>query len=107
MTPLEKAASSIEIDTFEKLYQHNQGALFFKDKNSSKEWKRSIAEYFYRYGAQHEQKRAEKLVEALKSMHIDTCGWDLETLDIETARGWHVSNNEKIEQALKDYEAGK
>jgi predicted nuclease with TOPRIM domain len=40
-----------------------------------------------------------RLRETLESMHIDDLGWDLDNLDIETARAWHKSNNEKIDAA--------
>ena len=43
---------------FEKLWQHQQGALFLKDENPTKEWKKSLAEYFYREGLK--QGRSEK-----------------------------------------------
>lgn len=40
-------------NSFEWLWQHNQGALFLKDENSSLEWKKSLAEYFYNNGYDH------------------------------------------------------
>ena len=49
-----------------------------------------------------------KLTEALRSMHIDGCGWNLDKMtdseSVEMLIGWHKSNNEKIEQALKSCE---
>ncbi|MBK7490923.1 MAG: hypothetical protein IPI17_02155 [Nitrosomonas sp.] len=38
---------------FEDLWKHQQGALFLKEENSSREWKKSLAEYFYRMGQDH------------------------------------------------------
>lgn len=49
-----------------------------------------------------EQAKNVKLREALESMHIDDCAWDIDKLDIKIARGWHKSNNGKIENALKE-----
>jgi hypothetical protein len=46
--------NSVGLDeSFRKLLELNRGALFFKDENSSKEWKHSIADYFYRHGWQN------------------------------------------------------
>ena len=45
------------------------------------------------------------LVKVLESMHIDDCGVDIDELDIETARGWHKSNNERIETGLSNYQS--
>lgn len=39
--------------------------------------------------------------EVLRSMHIDTMAWNIKTTDKEILAGWHESNNEAIEQALK------
>lgn len=35
---------------FEEMWSLQQGALFLKEENSSKEWKRSIADYFAGWG---------------------------------------------------------
>jgi len=40
-----------EIDGFEKHWQWQQGALFLKEENSSKEWKKSLAQFFYDQGS--------------------------------------------------------
>lgn len=49
----------------------------------------------------------DKIIEVLKSMHIDGCGWDLDKMtdpeSVEILICWHKSNNEKIEAALKEY----
>lgn len=38
---------------FERLWEHNQGAIFLKNENSGLEWKREIAQYFFRHGGMH------------------------------------------------------
>lgn len=38
---------------FEWLWEHNKGALFLKEENSSLEWKKSLANYFYYNGFDH------------------------------------------------------
>lgn len=54
-----------------------------------------------------EKAKCAKLLEVLRSMHIDDCGWDLDNAT-NTPRhvlaDWHKSNNTIIEQALKEYE---
>jgi hypothetical protein len=47
--------------------------------------------------------KVKKLVEVIQSMHIDDCGWDIPNLDVTVSRAWHLSNNEKIEAALKEH----
>jgi hypothetical protein len=49
-----------------------------------------------------QKKEIDSLKDVLRSMHIDTpMGWDLDKIDLQTAIGWHKSNNQKIEAALK------
>lgn len=36
--------------SFEKTWHYQQGALFLKEENSSLEWKKNLAEYFFRHG---------------------------------------------------------
>ena len=36
--------------TFEDIWEYQQGALFLKEKHSSLEWKKSLAEFFYDEG---------------------------------------------------------
>jgi hypothetical protein len=38
--------------------------------------------------------------DVLVSMHIDDFNWNLDELEVEIARGWHKSNNQKIENLI-------
>lgn len=44
------------INEFEDVWKYQQGALFLKEENSSLEWKKNLAEYFYRRGTESNQK---------------------------------------------------
>lgn len=55
---------------FEKTWQYQQGALFLKEENSSLEWKKNLAEFFFRQGALYgEEKVNQPLREAIKSLN--------------------------------------
>jgi hypothetical protein len=55
---------------FEKLWEHNQGALFFKSENSSLEWKKNIAEYFFRHGAKFRDAQIAELTKKEKILEV-------------------------------------
>jgi hypothetical protein len=48
-------------DLFEELWQYQQGALFLKAENSSLEWKKSLADFFYRKGYESVLERIKEL----------------------------------------------
>ena len=48
------------MNNFRKLWEYQQGALFLKEENSSLEWRKTLAEYFYEsgfYEAKEEQSK--------------------------------------------------
>lgn len=54
---------------FEKTWQYQQGALFLKEENSSLEWKKCLAEFFFRQGALYGNEQVNHpLREAIKSL---------------------------------------
>lgn len=53
-------------DSFEKIWQYQQGALFLKAENTSLEWRKSLADFFYRHG--YHAAQTNKIVENLKSL---------------------------------------
>lgn len=48
-------ATNNDFLSFEKLWEHNQGAMFLKEKYDSLAMKKSLADYFYRHGYQASQ----------------------------------------------------
>lgn len=72
----------MKTNNFELIWQHNQGALFLKQENSSLEWKKSLAEYFYRHGQKESEIKLKIAVEALESIRKNNrfCGTDHSSL---------------------------
>lgn len=62
-------------DLFEELWQYQQGALFLKAENSSLEWKKSLADFFYRKGYESVLERIKELEDLLLKVKNCTAGY--------------------------------
>lgn len=92
-------------EAFQKLWSLQQGALFLKTANSSLEWKKSIADFFFLSGRQYELERSRKLVESLLRVRDDIC-CARQTAFENVFREILYTATEKLDKAFAEYEAG-
>lgn len=55
----------MSLNKFNKIWEHQQGALFLKEEHNSLEWKKKLAEYFYEQGLESVQEEVDNIKKIL------------------------------------------